>query len=352
VRGIDAAGNRHCSTPPQPPLTLPASMPADRQRALMVGASKWVNGTVLRYAFFGSEPKPAWAPASDGQAEVVRQAFAGWKALPIGLDFQEVGDLAEAEVRIAFDQSDGSWSYIGRDVLSAAANDRTMNFGWDLTTPYGHTTASHEIGHTLGMPHEHQSPFSGIVWKEDAVYAEFSGPPNNWSRTMIESNILSKLAPAQVEGSEWDPKSIMEYEFGPGLISSPPAYQSGIHPPGTISPLDVEWMTGWYPAEQQARRLDPFASAPLDPTPRGQTDFAISPPSSRDYEIGTFGSGDTVAVLFEKVDGEPRYVAGDDDGGEDRNARIEARLFKGREYLLRVRLNWIGPSGGAAVMYW
>jgi len=344
--------NPHCSTPPQPPLQLPATMPIDRQRALMVGASKWVNGTVLSYAFFDSDPNPAWAPADEAQKDVVRESFEAWKDLPIGLDFKEVDDLAEAEVRIGFDQSDGSWSYIGRDILKAAANERTMNYGWDLTTTYGHTTALHEIGHTLGMPHEHQSPFSGIVWEEDAVYSTFSEPPNSWSRQMIESNILDKLAPAQVEGSSWDPSSIMEYEFEAGLISEPAEFQEGIHPPGAVSELDVDWMTTWYPAGQTATTLDPLNSSPLRLEPKQQADFAISPPSSRGYEIGTFGSGDTVAVLFEKVDGELRYLAGDDDGGEDRNARLKAKLFQGREDVLRVRLNWAGPSGATAVMYW
>jgi Astacin (Peptidase family M12A) len=347
-----ADGNPHCSTPPQPPLELPASMPLDRKRALMVGASKWVNGTVLRYAFFDSEPNPAWAPAGEEQRDVIRESFEAWKELPIGLEFKEVDSLGEAEVRIGFDQSDGSWSYVGRDILEAAASERTMNIGWDLTTPYGHTTALHEIGHTLGMPHEHQSPFSGIVWKEDVVYRTFSGPPNNWSRAMIESNILKKLQPAQVEGSSWDPASIMEYEFESGLISEPEAYEDGIHPPGSVSQLDVQWMQGWYPAGQTARALDPFVSAPLNLEPRGQVDFTISPPSSRTYELGTLSSGDTVAILFEKVDGELRYLAGDDDGGEDRNARIRAKLFQGREYVFRVRLVWKGPSDGGAAVYW
>jgi hypothetical protein len=351
---MEASGNRHCSTPPQPPLDLPAAMPLERQRALMVGASKWVNETVLHYAFFDSDSNPAWAPAGEAQKDVVRESFQAWKDLPIGLDFKEVDDLGEAEVRIAFDQDPraGSWSYIGRDVRKAAANDRTMNFGWDLTTPYGHTTAKHEIGHAIGMPHEHQSPFSGIVWKEDAVYRTFSGEPNKWTRAKIEHNILEKLQAAQVEGSSWDPDSIMEYEFGAGLISAPAAYENGIHPPGTISELDVRWMQGWYPADQTARPLDPFVSAPLKLAHREQANFAISPPSSRKYELGSFGSGDTVAVLFEEVDGELRYRAGDDDGGEERNARIQAKLFKGRSYVLRVRLNWAGWAGGAAVMYW
>lgn len=349
-----ADSHPHCSTPPPPPLPLPASMPLNRQRALMVGNSKWVNGTVLHYAFFDSEPNPAWAAVNDAQKDVVRESFEAWRGLPIGLNFEEVGDLGEAEVRIAFDQSDGAWSYIGRDILQAGQNEPTMNFGWDLTTPYGHGTALHEIGHTLGMPHEHQSPFSGIVWDEAAVNAYFSGPPNNWTPEMIQQNVLEKLDPKQVEGSEWDPTSIMEYEFQAGLILEPAEFQGGIQPPGTISEPDERWMRSWYPGELPGpEKLEPFASAALPSGPKAQANFAISPPSSRDYEIGTFGAADTVAVLFEKVDGKLRYVAGDDDGGTERNARIKARLFKGREYVLRVRVNWAGEADNqAAAMIW
>jgi Astacin (Peptidase family M12A) len=351
MNSIDA--KPHCSTPPQKPISLPASMPANRARAIMVGSSKWVNGTVLRYAFFGPEPNPAWAPANDAQKEVVRESFAAWHDLPLGLSFEEVEDLSEAEVRIAFDQSDGSWSYIGRDILTIGTSESTMNFGWPLDTPYGHTTALHEIGHTLGMPHEHQSPFSGIVWDEAAVISYFSGPPNNWPPDTIQSNVLAKLSAHQVEGSKWDWKSIMEYEFGPGLILEPAEFVSGIQPPGTISELDVEWMQSWYPAgEAQPQSLAPLATASLPTGPQAQGDFAISPPASRKYEIGTFGAADTVLVLFEQVDGELRYVAGDDDGGEERNARLEAKLFQGREYVLRARVNWAGEADRTAVMYW
>jgi hypothetical protein len=343
----------HCSTPPQPPLSLPPTMPLDRQRAIMVGASKWVNGTVLRYFFFGADPNPAWAPANDAQEDVVRESFQAWKDLGLGLDFQEVDDPGEAEVRIGFDQSDGSWSYIGRDVLSQGVDKLTMNFGWELTTPYGRTTAKHEIGHTIGMPHEHQSPFSGIVWKEEDVYDYFAGPPNEWPRATTLHNVIRKLDPAQVEGSSWDPDSIMEYIFPAGLIADPAAYREGIHPPGAISPLDEQWMRTWYPGERPApAALQPFQSAALTLAPKEQADFAISPPSSRTYEIGTFGAADTVAVLFERVEGQLRYLAGDDDSGEERNARLSLKLFKDREYVLRVRLYWVGQSGQIAVMYW
>ena len=348
-----SAPRPHCSTPPQRPLPLPPAMPLNRQRAILVGSSKWVNGTVLRYAFFDSDPNPAWAPPNDAQKEVVRESFKTWHELPLGLSFEEVGELSEAEVRIGFDQSDGSWSYIGRDILNLGQGERTMNFGWDLNTPYGHTTALHEIGHTLGMPHEHQSPFSGIVWDEKAVLAYFSGPPNNWDAGMIKNNILDKLVPSQVEGSSWDPKSIMEYEFGPGLILEPAEFRQGIEPPGTISDLDKHWMTSWYPGGAPAPKpLAPFESALLPSQAHGQADFAIKPAATRKYEFGTFGGADTVMVLFESVNGKLRQVAGDDDSAEERSSHLEAKLFQGREYVLRVRVNWTGLGGQAAVIYW
>ena len=57
-------------------------------------------------------------------------------------------------------------------------------------------------------------------------------------------------------------------------------------------------------------------------------------------------------VLFEEVDGELRYVAGDDDSGQYRNTELKARLFKGRHYVLRVRVYSSWQSNETAVMYW
>ena len=53
-------------------------------------------------------------------------------------------------------------------------------------------------------------------------------------------------------------------------------------------------------------------------------------------------------MLFEDVDGELRYVAGDDDSGEDRNALVRVKLFRGRTYVVRLRLYppGVGRHGG------
>ena len=73
-------------------------------------------------------------------------------------------------------------------------------------------------------------------------------------------------------------------------------------------------------------------------------------PLSQTYTIQTFGRLDAVIVLSEEVDGEPMFYAGDDDSGTDLNACIKARLFCGRDYLLRLRLYCTQSQGEGALM--
>lgn len=349
---------RYCAQPVTVPRALPAGLDPRRTRAIIRGRTKWLNGTVLHYYFFDSGIDgcdPAWT-VPQNQREVVRHAFAGWKELGLGLEFREVSAVSEAEVRIGFDTTDGSWSYVGKDILDQPRTDRTMNFGWDLTTDdYGKTTALHEIGHTLGMPHEHQNPFAGIVWNEDAVYADLGGPPNNWDRQTTFNNILRKISPSEVVGSTWDPDSIMEYAFGAGLIVSPAAYTGGVNPPGTLSPQDRQYMLSWYPGSAVAHTLPPlapFVTVPTQLAAGQQVDFTLAVPGTRSYSIATFGESDTILGLFERVNGNLRFVAGDDDAGEDRNALIRHRLFLGREYVVRLRCYYAQRSATTALMYW
>ena len=73
--------------------------------------------------------------------------------------------------------------------------------------------------------------------------------------------------------------------------------------------------------------------------------LAIKPAASRKYTIETKGASDTLLVLFEDINGQPRYLAGDDDSGEDRNASVAYKLFQGRSYIVRLRLYYPGQSG-------
>lgn len=342
----------YCSMPQVPLRPLGADVSRERERLIRITEKKWVNGTKLRYYFFESGPYSA----GNDQKEIVREGFDVWKDLGIGIKFEEVEDIAEAEIRIGFLRGDGAWSYLGRDVVDIPGQqERTMNFGWDLRAdPRGVDTPVHEIGHTLGFPHEHQNPFAGIEWDEEAVYDYFGGPPNNWSRETTHYNVLRKLSTGEVQGSRWDPHSIMHYAFGAGLIVRPEEYQGGLNPAGGLSERDMEQARLFYPPlnEESYPELKLLRSQTLGLAPAEQKNFVIRPTASRDYTIQTFGGSDTVMVLFEDQNGDLKYVKGDDDSGTNLNARIAVRLNQGRRYVLRIRLYANHASGDTAVMMW
>ena len=352
----------YCSMPVVAERTFSPDINAYRARLIVMLGKKWVNETVLHYYFFdrsedgrtvGTNQWRSWT-TSEAEKDVVRNAFKIWRDIGIGLEFEEVNSRDEAEIRIGFERGDGAWSYVGRDVLNIARDRRTMNFGWDLTRhPQEIDTAIHEIGHTLGFPHEHQNPNAGIVWDEEAVYTALAGPPNFWPRERTYHNIIRKITPDLVQGSSWDANSVMHYPFEAGLIEQPEEYRNGISPTPGLSSRDKEWVRKFYPpAENRYPKLRPFESVKLAISVGEQRNFSIEPEASRYYNIQTFGTSDSVIVLFEEIDGEPRYLSADDDSGEDYNAHIRIKLFSGKRYILRVRLYYSDRADETTVMMW
>lgn len=339
----------------------------NRLRLIRTNEKKWVNGTKLQYYFFDKTTdgenvvlrngQTKWIPwtTSNAEKDVVRAAFKKWKDVVIGIEFEEVKNREDAEIRIGFMRDDGAWSYVGRDILNAKVDERTMNFGWDLTShPSEIDTAIHEIGHTLGFPHEHQNPNAGIVWDEEAVYTSLAAPPNGWSREVTFRNIIQKIPADTVQGSNWDPNSIMHYPFEAGLIKEPALYRNGLTPAGGLSARDITWVKTFYPPLTAADYSDltPFESVNFAIDPGQQKNFYIKPTATRKYEIKTFGTSDTLLVLYEDVEGELKYISADDDSGEDRNAYLKLRLYKGRKYVLRAKLYYADRRGETAVMIW
>ena len=70
----------------------------ERAEAIWSIGRAWVNETNLHYYLFDSGPFAGDA----AQHDVVRGAFEGWKDVGIGLNFTEVDNIDESELRIGF----------------------------------------------------------------------------------------------------------------------------------------------------------------------------------------------------------------------------------------------------------
>jgi hypothetical protein len=350
---VNIANRYLCAQPVMRTVLTDPTIHEMRAEAILANTYTWVNGTVIRYYMFTT------GKLKGGKADMdaVRKAFKAWKALKIGLDFVEVTDPKKAEIRIGFDQNDGSWSYIGtycREIKNLKT--QTMNFGWKLTDAEGFDTALHEIGHALGLKHEHQNPNAGIVWNEPVVRARLSQPPNSWDDAKIYNNILSKLEPGSVTGSNWDKNSIMHYPFEAGMILKPEYYQKhALRPQGGLSPTDIAWVTKTYPpaGKEKPAKLAPLQSSPVAVVAPGQRVFAVEPTETRRYNLRLFGKADATLLLYEVgAKGEEIYIAGKKDSGTAENAALEERLFTDRKYLVKVKVDYVEDPANLSIMAW
>jgi Astacin (Peptidase family M12A) len=340
----------YCSMPKMPERTFDPSVSNDRQRLIVQNSVRWPNGRILTYYFFNpskdGSPK-IWAPRSKSKA-MVKQAFDIWTAVSIGISFKEVTNSKEADIRIGFDPNDGAWSYLGREIIESITNkkQRTMNLGWDEVD-----TATHEIGHTLGFPHEHQNPLAGIVWNEAAVIASLALPPNKWSEAVTRSNIISKIQPDAVQGSKHDADSIMHYPFEGGLIIKPEKYKDGLTPAGGLSSRDKKWVKSFYPPlKNKMLELIPTRSVALAMQPGTQKIFTFTPQVSKQYSIQTFGTMDSIITVLEQKSTGNIQIAKDDDSGTAENALVKIDLKKDKIYLINVQISAASATDLGSIM--
>jgi len=109
-----------------------------------------------------------------------------------------------------------------------------------------------------------------------------------------------------VQGSNWDPDSIMEYPFPAGLILQPERYRTQpLRPGGGLSPRDLSWVRAFYPAEEEHElpELVPFQSRELAVLAGQQRDFcsARPPPASTPCRVRLYfsqGSGETAVMMW------------------------------------------------------
>jgi len=303
-----------------PHHTMHSGRPDGVQEAIIVFRKLWVNGSKLRVRFMGG--------TSAQQAKAEEQAK--WWIPHANLTF-EFNNAPDAEIRIAFDSSDGAWSYIGTDCQGIPRDQPTMNLGF-----LDGGTAGHEFGHAIGLAHEHQNPDGGIVWNEEVVIRDLSGPPNNWTEDQIRHNVLEKYAADQIRGTKFDPDSIMLYFFPGTWVKS----GIGTKQNDVLSDLDKAFI-----ASEKAYPRTPVQAVELGinaaPTSAsigkpGEEDlFKFTVTSAGRHVIQTGGQTDVVMKLF-GPNSQTSLLAEDDDGGVGLNARIAADLIPG-QYFAQIR---------------
>lgn len=172
-------------------------------RAAVLRAAMWDLGAQISIRFLGG---------SAALQKRVRDVAMEWtKVANLNFDFRNDGPT---DIRIAFIQGDGSWSYLGTVCRQIAEPRATMNYGWlkdNSPEDELRRVVLHEFGHAIGLIHEHQNPEGGISWNRDAVIADLSGPPNNWNLATIENNMFRYYPPDAVVASPVDAGSIMMY---------------------------------------------------------------------------------------------------------------------------------------------
>ena len=182
-------------------------------------------------------------PVEDAIKKIVQERWQPFVQLK--LLFVDKSDTG-ANIRISFDQSGGAWSLIGTDCLAEHSNKPTMNLGW-----FDVATTMHEFGHALGMVHEHQSAFNNqIKWNVQAV-DQWAKDTQGWDLQTTKENIIDRYQRSELNGSDYDPMSIMLYFFPANLTLN----NKGTHQNVRLSCLDCIWANKMYPNNKDPLKI-------------------------------------------------------------------------------------------------
>lgn len=217
----------------------------------------WPVGSTIKISFYPPNSTPNWTPLDylksknvGGKLDSIEYEIRKYKGNPIeavkivinkrikpivNLNIVYV-PMGEGDIRIGFEPG-GSHSYVGTDCLNTSETT-TMNFGW-----MDSATVIHELGHALGLIHEHQNPRGiGIDWNVEKVY-QWAKETQGWDEQTTDHNILEKYDRTITNGSKYDPNSIMLYFFPASLTNNGKGTKQNLR----FSQTDLKYINRQYP---------------------------------------------------------------------------------------------------------
>ena len=185
---------------------IPAiSADTGKSKGAILNDAKWKKGETITVSFLDGDP---------GVQNRVRAVAEQWTTGLANLTFDFPKNTNKTDIRISF-KHPGSWSILGKYCRRLTDTTKaTMNYGWlrpGSSDDELRRVVLHEFGHALGFIHEHQNPLNSIKWNRDAVIADLSGPPNNWTLADINTNMFDQPTAHEVTGTPLDKSSIMMY---------------------------------------------------------------------------------------------------------------------------------------------
>ena len=160
----------------------------------------------------------------------------------VNLKFEFVDNFREAQIRVGFNPSGGAWSYVGTDNYDIPINERTMNLGW-----FDVGTVIHEFLHSIGLAHEHQSPYGNLIdWNFDSLY-DWAQTTQGWDKQQVYQQIIKRYSTSEVNGTDYDPKSVMLYFFDKRLTNN----NMGTSYNPRMSITDIKYVMSLYPGSKE-----------------------------------------------------------------------------------------------------